>query len=172
MLSRLVIAFLPRSKRLLISWLQSPSAVILEPITTIKLFCFKSPFPFHRMSRFWLTPSVPALGLNPAGQGLCSGHRAWLLPSAWWCEALLWGTGMKVNGNRLMKAFPGGLSTQGSQDVSNAQGQPFLEEGGPPESCTHSLHSSHTFKWCFKPFKGLNFLNENIYKIQAFTVFP
>ena len=31
MLPRLVIAFLPRRKRLLISWLQSPSAVILEP---------------------------------------------------------------------------------------------------------------------------------------------
>ena len=31
MLSRFVITFLPRSKRLLISWLQSPSAVILEP---------------------------------------------------------------------------------------------------------------------------------------------
>ena len=31
MLSKLVIAFLPRSKYLLISWLQSPSAVVLEP---------------------------------------------------------------------------------------------------------------------------------------------
>ena len=31
MLSRLLITFLPRSKRLLISWPQSPSAVILEP---------------------------------------------------------------------------------------------------------------------------------------------
>ena len=31
MLSRLVIALLPRNKHLLISWLQSPSAVILEP---------------------------------------------------------------------------------------------------------------------------------------------
>ena len=31
MLSRFVIAFLPRSKHLLISWLQSPSVVILEP---------------------------------------------------------------------------------------------------------------------------------------------
>ena len=31
MLSRLVIAFLPMSKYLLISWLQSPSAVVLEP---------------------------------------------------------------------------------------------------------------------------------------------
>ena len=31
MLSRLAVTFLPRSKRLLVSWLQSPSAVILEP---------------------------------------------------------------------------------------------------------------------------------------------
>ena len=31
MLSRLVIAFLPKSKYLLVSWLKSPSAVILEP---------------------------------------------------------------------------------------------------------------------------------------------
>ena len=31
MLSRLVITFLPRNKRLLISWFQSPSAVILKP---------------------------------------------------------------------------------------------------------------------------------------------
>ena len=31
MLSRLVLTFLPRSKRLLISWLQSPYALILEP---------------------------------------------------------------------------------------------------------------------------------------------
>ena len=34
MLSRLVITLLPRSKRLLVSWLQSPSAVILEPQET------------------------------------------------------------------------------------------------------------------------------------------
>ena len=39
MLSRLVIAFLPRSKYLLISWLQSPSAVILEP-KKIVCHCF------------------------------------------------------------------------------------------------------------------------------------
>ena len=37
MLSRLVIVFLPRSKRLLISWLQSPCAVILEPPKTKSL---------------------------------------------------------------------------------------------------------------------------------------
>ena len=39
MLFRLVITFLPRSKRLLISWLQSPSAVILEPKKTV-CHCF------------------------------------------------------------------------------------------------------------------------------------
>ena len=38
MLSRLVIPFLPRSKHLLISWLQSPSAVILEPKKLFPLF--------------------------------------------------------------------------------------------------------------------------------------
>ena len=40
MLSRLVITFLPRSKRLLISWLQSPSAVILEPPKNKVWHCF------------------------------------------------------------------------------------------------------------------------------------
>ena len=39
-LSRLVIIFLPRSKRLLISWLQSPSAVILEPKKNEVWHCF------------------------------------------------------------------------------------------------------------------------------------
>ena len=39
MLSRLVIAFLPRSKCLFISWMQSPSAVILEP-KNIVCHCF------------------------------------------------------------------------------------------------------------------------------------
>ena len=60
MLSRLVITFLPRSKRLLISWLQSPFAVILEPpkiksdtVSTVSpsisynlLKYFLMPFPF------------------------------------------------------------------------------------------------------------------------------
>ena len=40
MLSRLVIIFLPRSKRLLISWLQSPSEVILEPPQNKFWHCF------------------------------------------------------------------------------------------------------------------------------------
>ena len=47
MLSRLVITFLPRSKCLLISWLQSPSAVILEPkkIKSDSFHCFPIYFP-------------------------------------------------------------------------------------------------------------------------------
>ena len=45
MLSRLVIAFLPRSKHLLISWLQSSSAVILEPKKR-KSYCFHC-FPIY-----------------------------------------------------------------------------------------------------------------------------
>ena len=40
MLSRLVITFFPRRKRLLISWLQSPSAVILEPPKNKVSHCF------------------------------------------------------------------------------------------------------------------------------------
>ena len=49
MLSRLVITFLPRSKRLLISWLQSPSAVILEPpkIKSVTVSTVSHLFPTH-----------------------------------------------------------------------------------------------------------------------------
>ena len=52
MLSSLVIAFLPRSKHLLISWLQSPSAVILEPLkiksVTVSIV---SPSIYHEVMR-------------------------------------------------------------------------------------------------------------------------
>ena len=51
MLSRFVIAFLPRSKHLLISWLQSPSAVILEP-KKIKSFTF-SPSVCQEVMHIW-----------------------------------------------------------------------------------------------------------------------
>ena len=46
MLSRLIITFLPRSKPLLISWLQSPSAVILEPQKNKVSYCFHC-FPIY-----------------------------------------------------------------------------------------------------------------------------
>ena len=50
MLSRLVIIFLTRSKHLLISWLQSPSAVILEPKKSLTLFPL---FPHLFLMKFW-----------------------------------------------------------------------------------------------------------------------
>ena len=53
MLSRLVIPFLPRSKCLLISWLQSPSAVILEPPKIVRhsFHCFPIYFPWSDGTR-------------------------------------------------------------------------------------------------------------------------
>ena len=50
MLSRLVITFLPKSERLLISWLQSPSAVMLEPkkIKSVTL-SIVSPSIYHKV---------------------------------------------------------------------------------------------------------------------------
>ena len=53
MLCRLVITFLPRSKRLLISWLQSPSAVILEPLPKTKKSLTLFPLFFHLFSMAW-----------------------------------------------------------------------------------------------------------------------
>ena len=50
LLSRLVITFLPKSKRLLISWLQSPSTVILEPKKqSLTLFPLFPPFISHEV---------------------------------------------------------------------------------------------------------------------------
>ena len=71
MLSRLVIAFLPRSKHLLISWLQSASTVILEPPTIKSLtVSIVSPSISHEvmgqytmMLVFWMLKFRPALSL-------------------------------------------------------------------------------------------------------------
>ena len=53
MLSRLDIAFLPRSKHLFISWLQSPSAVILESskIKSLSFYCFPICLPWNDGTR-------------------------------------------------------------------------------------------------------------------------
>ena len=53
MLSRLLITFLPRSKRLLISWLQSQSAVILEPIKKKKSLPLFPLFPHLFAMKWW-----------------------------------------------------------------------------------------------------------------------
>ena len=51
MLSRLVMTFLPRSKHLLISWLQSPSAVVLEPPKIRPFYCFPIYLPWNDGTR-------------------------------------------------------------------------------------------------------------------------
>ena len=72
MLSRLVITFLPRSKRLLISWLQSPSAVILEPPQNKVSYCFHC-FPIYltwsdgadaMIFVFWMLSFKPTFSLS------------------------------------------------------------------------------------------------------------
>ena len=72
MLSRLVITFLPRSKRLLISWLQSPSAVIFDP-PSIKsdTFSIVSPSISHEVMGpdamifiFWMFSFKPTFSLS------------------------------------------------------------------------------------------------------------
>ena len=72
MLSRLVTTFLPRSKRLLISWLQSPSAVILEPPKIKSDIVFTvSPFISHEVMGpdamilvFWMLSFKPTFSLS------------------------------------------------------------------------------------------------------------
>ena len=72
MLSRLVITFLPRGKRLLISWLQLPSAVILEP-PKIKSATVSTVFPSicHEVMElnamilvFWILSFKPTFSLS------------------------------------------------------------------------------------------------------------
>ena len=72
MLSRLVIAILPRNKRLLISWLQSGSAVILEPkkikSVTVSIvspsFCHEVMVPDAMILVFWMLSLKPAFSFS------------------------------------------------------------------------------------------------------------
>ena len=73
MLSRLLISFLPRSKRLLISWLQSPSIVILEPpkikSLTVSIvspsICHEVMGPDAVILVFWMLSFKPTFSLYP-----------------------------------------------------------------------------------------------------------
>ena len=67
MLSRLVIAFLPRNKHLLISWLQSPFAVILEPPKNKICHCFYC-FPIY----------LPWIDVTDAMRPLSASAQNWL----------------------------------------------------------------------------------------------
>ena len=72
MLSRLVIAFLPRSKPILISWLQSPSAVIFEPpkiksatVSHVSPFiCHEAMGPDAMILVFWMLSFKPTFSLS------------------------------------------------------------------------------------------------------------
>ena len=69
MLSRLVTTFLPRSKRLLNSWLQSPSAVILEPpkiksVTVSPSICHEVMGPDPIILVFWMLSLKPTFSLS------------------------------------------------------------------------------------------------------------
>ena len=72
MLSRLVIAFVPRTKHVLISWLQSPSAVILEPpqmkSLTVSIvspsFCHVVMRPEAKTLVFWMLSFKPSFSLS------------------------------------------------------------------------------------------------------------
>ena len=72
MLSRLVIAFLPRSKHLLISWLKSPSTVILEPktiksvtvSTVYRSICHEAMGPDAMILVFWMLTFKPMFSLS------------------------------------------------------------------------------------------------------------
>ena len=72
MLSRSVIAFLPRSKCLLVSWLQSPSAVILEPrkiksatVSTVSpSICHEVVGPDDMIFFFWMLSFKPTFSLS------------------------------------------------------------------------------------------------------------
>ena len=97
MLSRFVTAVLPRSKHLFISWLQSPSAVILEPkkIKSVTVSIF-SPSICHEMMElkamiliFWM------LSFKPNFHSLSFSSRASLVPLHFlplgWCHRHIWG---------------------------------------------------------------------------------
>ena len=87
MLSMLVIAFLPRSKHLLISWLKSSSAVILEPKVSHCVHYF--PIYFHEMMGtnamaliFWI---LTLLNVDLVFWML-NAHWLWLRPWTTYCQ--------------------------------------------------------------------------------------
>ena len=97
MLSRLVIAFLPRSKCLLISWLQSPFAVIMESrkIVSHCFHCFpiylhEAMGPHAMISVFWMLSFKPGFSFSSFtlikrlfSFSSFSAIRVWLLVTPW-----------------------------------------------------------------------------------------
>jgi len=111
MLSRFVIAFLPRSKHLLISWLQSPPAVILKPKkikdVTVSIFF----------------PSISHLSKTLVSWNIvwCSCSVAWVMSDSLWSYGLqsarllcLWDSPGKNTGVGFHALLQGIFPTQGS----------------------------------------------------------
>ena len=98
-LSRLVIAFLPRSKHLLISCLQSPSTVILKPkkIKPVIASTF-SPFICHEVRQINLSPVFPQHTVLFSLHLLCCFQCLYiLLSSQWVCPAsMYWPVNIKL----------------------------------------------------------------------------
>ena len=104
MLSRLVITFLPRSKCLLISWLQSPSVVILEPPKNKVSHCFPIYLPWsdgtgcHDLSFLhsgsWDLPAGHTFATGEIKVGECSGEPRFIheLRGAWESEEQISGS--------------------------------------------------------------------------------
>src|SRR5574337_1044256 len=94
MLSRLVVIFLPRSKHLLISWLQSPSAVILEPkkinSATVSTFVatveVAGPAPLGHLAQGLGVGKAEGGGVVEGGVGRAQGVRLFFGVYATGCE--------------------------------------------------------------------------------------
>ena len=98
MLSRLVITFFPRSKHLLLSWLQSPSAVILEPpkiksvtVSTVSpSICHEMMGPDAMIFVFWMLSFKPTFSLS-SFTFIRRLVNSSLLFAIRWCHLRIWG---------------------------------------------------------------------------------
>ena len=100
-LSRLVMAFLPRSKHLLILWLPSPSAVILGPkkIQSVTVSPFTPSF-YHEVTGldamilvFWMVSFKPAFSLSSLES--CCITQGTQPGTLWWSRGVRWGEGLR-----------------------------------------------------------------------------
>ena len=120
MLSRLVMAFLPRSKRPLISWVQSPSAVILEPKENEVCHCFHC-FPIYLPWRDLPCSNVCFLVAQEKPLRLPAVRETWVRSLGW--EDLLeeeMATHSSILAWRIpRREEPGRLQSMGSQRVGH-----------------------------------------------------
>ena len=145
MLSRLVIVFLPRSKCLLISWLQSPSAVILEPrkiksatVSTVSSsVCHEVMGPDTMVLVFWMLDFKPTfhspLSLSSWGSLLSGASKSRTRLSDW--RSLTYSN---------CEAFPGGAGVRRRCRLG-----PWVRDGGG--SGEHSSVLAWEIPWTEKP---------------------